>query len=191
MVMTPVPIAVDEGREAIVEDANPLSPDCYDEVPDYMELVDGECVEKTGMTVKHGLAQTNLGAEWRHFSRTSGQGGKTVTEVLCQTQQQKRRPDVAYITQPLLEQHGQPNTFPQSFPLIGEIVSPEDPAEALFAKAYEYLQSGCGEVWLLFPETKLAMIVLSERILAFTETETISTQTVLPGFSIAVSELFA
>jgi Uma2 family endonuclease len=190
MVTSPIPPILDQDLELDV-DASPLPPDCYDEVPEYMELVDGELVEKTGMTAKHGLAQANLSSEWLHFSRTSGQGGVTVIGALCCTQTQKRRPDVAYITQPLVTQYGLPSTFPQSFPLIGEIVSPDDPAEALFSKAYEYLASGCEEVWLLFPENKIAMIVLPQTILTFTEAETISTQIVLKGFTIAVSELFA
>jgi Uma2 family endonuclease len=194
MVTTSFPPILDQDLELDADrdvDASPLPPGCADEVPEYMELVDGELVEKTGMTAKHGLAQANLSAEWRNFSRTSGQGGRFVLEVLCRTQTQKRRPDVAYITEPLLSQYGLPSTFPQSFPLIGEIVSPDDPAEALFTKAYEYLASGCEEVWLLFPENKMALIVLPHTVLAFTEADMISTQTVLKGFSIAVRDLFA
>ncbi len=194
MVTTPLPPILDQDLELDEDldlDASPLPPDCSDEVPEGMELVGGELIEKTAMTLKHGAAQAKLIFAWTAFSQASGQEGLPLVETLCRTGQQKRRPDVAYITKPLLEQHGLPSTFPQSFPLIGEIVSPDDPAEALFSKAYEYLASGCEEVWLLFPENKIALIVLPSKILAFTAAETISTQTVLKGFSIAVSELFA
>ena len=190
MVTTPLSPVIDREIDADV-DASPLSPDCYDEVPEGRELVDGELIEKTAMTLKHGAAQAKLVFAWTAFSQASQQEGMPLVETLCQTGQQKRRPDVAYITQRLLEQHGLPSTFPQSFPLIGEIVSPDDPAEALFTKAYEYLASGCEEVWLLFPENKIALIVLPQSVLAFTAAETISTQTVLKGFAIAVKELFA
>lgn len=172
-------------------DANVLPPDCFDEVPEGMELVDGELIEKTYMTLKHADTQLALGSEWRAYSRASQQGGRTYTEALCQTQSQKRRPDVSYVTEELHKTQGQPTTFPQSFPLIGEIASPDDSAEMLFEKAYEYLASGAEEVWILLPETKVAFIVLSDQVLAFSGEQEIATQRVLAGFAIALSELFA
>jgi Uma2 family endonuclease len=75
--------------------------------------------------------------------------------------------------------------------LIAEVASPEDSAEELFAKAREYLQSGCQEVWLLFPESQLVLINTQQRWLVFNPGEVVSTQTVLQGFSVAVNELLA
>ena len=161
------------------------------DLPEGMELVDGSLIEKTGMTLKHGSAQATLVAEWRSYSFSSGQGGKAYTEVTCQTDQQKRRPDVAYLTAELIQQFGEPAMFPQSFPLVAEVASPDDRAEALFAKAQEYLRSGAQEVWLLFPETLLVMIVTSQKWLVFAEAEIASTQTILQRFSISVKTLFA
>ena len=172
-------------------DASALPIDRYDDVPEGMEEVDGELIEKTGMTIEHGTAQTNLAGEWRNYIRSSQQGGKAMTEVVCQTEKQKRRPDVAYLSAELIEQFGQPSVFPQSFPLIGEVASPQDSAEELFAKAREYLKSGCQEIWILFPENRLVIVVTAETWQVFTERDTVSTQIVLPGFSIAVAELFA
>ncbi|MBD2076708.1 Uma2 family endonuclease [Phormidium sp. FACHB-592] len=120
-------------------DASALPLDRYDEVLEGMEEVDGELIEKTGMTIKHGAAQATLVGEWRSYVRTSGQGGKAYTEVPCLTETQKRRLDVAYLTVELLEQYGQPNIFPQTYPLAGEIASPDNKAEVLFSKAREYL----------------------------------------------------
>jgi Uma2 family endonuclease len=84
-----------------------------------------------------------------------GQGGKVCTEAPCRSGKQSRRPDVAYITPELLEELGAFTILPQSFPLIAEIASPDDSGEELFAKAKEYLESGCQEVWLVFPESRL------------------------------------
>ena len=172
-------------------DASALPLDCYDDVPEGMEEVDGQLVEKIGLTIEHGTTQTNLAGEWRHYVRTNQQGGKAMTEVVCQTNKQKRRPDVAYLSAELIERFGQPSVFPQSFPLVGEIASPKDSAEELFAKAREYLESGCQEVWLLFPENAIVIIMTAGNALIFTETETVSTQIILQGFSISVAELFA
>ncbi|MCC3405619.1 MAG: Uma2 family endonuclease [Microcoleus sp. PH2017_10_PVI_O_A] len=159
--------------------------------PERMEWVDGNLVEKTGMTFKHSLAQSKLARYWGNYKDSSGQGGEVLTEILCRTAKQGRRPDVAYITPELLPQSGNFTSFSQSFPLIAEVASPEDSAEELFAKAQEYLESGCQEVWLLFPEARLVFVNAGQGWRLFNPNEVVNTQTVLAGFSIAVSELLA
>lgn len=121
---------------------------------------------------------------------SSNQGGEVVTDVLCRTEKQVRRPDIAYITAKLIEQVGAFTVLPQSFPLIAEVASPEDSAEVLFAKAVEYIQSGCQEVWLLFPD-QLVLVRTSQEWRLLTTGEVIETQTVLKGFNVAVNELLA
>ncbi|MEG3909237.1 Uma2 family endonuclease [Microcoleus sp. w2-18bC1] len=158
---------------------------------DRMEWVDGNLVEKTGMTFKHGLAQSKLARYWGNYKDSSGQGGEVLTEILCRTNKQGRRPDVAYITPELLPQSGNFTAFSQSFPLIAEVASPEDSGEELFAKAQEYLESGCLEVWLLFPEARLIFVNVGQRWRLFNADEVVNTQSVLAGFSVAVSELLA
>ncbi|MEG5175286.1 Uma2 family endonuclease [Microcoleus sp. B3-D7] len=158
---------------------------------DRKEWVDGNLVEKTGMTFKHSLAQSKLARFWGNYKDSSGQGGEVLTEVLCRTNKQGRRPDVAYITPELLPESGNFTAFSQSFPLIAEVASPEDSGEELFAKAHEYLESGCLEVWLLFPEARLIFVNAGQRWRLFNADEVVNTQSVLTGFSVAVSELLA
>jgi Uma2 family endonuclease len=160
-------------------------------LPSLMEYVDGTLVEKTGGTLYYGLVQGNLSSEWLNFIKANQQKGKVLISPPCTTGKQIRRPDVAYMTVELLEQYGMPAILPQSFPLIAEVASPEDEAETLFSKAREYLRSGCQEVWLLFPENAIVIIITADKSLIFTEAESVSTQTILQGFSIPVKELFA
>lgn len=157
-------------------------------LPSLMEYVDGKLIEKTGATLHHGLTQGNLAIEWRNFAKTTQQMGKALISPPYATVEQIRRPDVAYMTAELLEQYGMPAIVPQSFPLIAEVASPDDKAEELFSKAREYLRSGCQEVWLLFPENAIVIIITAEQSLIFTKAETASTQTMLQGFSISVAE---
>ncbi|MCL1474544.1 Uma2 family endonuclease [Argonema antarcticum] len=159
--------------------------------PDRMEWVDGTLLEKTGMTFKHGVAQSKLAYYWRAYKNSGEQGGEVVTEALCRTNKQARRPDVAYITGELLQQLGEFTVCPQSFSLIAEVASPDDGAEELFAKAKEYLESGCQEVWLLFPEEKLVLIKTPERWFLLNPNDVVNTQSVLQGFSVAVKELLS
>jgi len=192
MVTTPNPaIAIESKDDDYDYDASGIPADHYDVVPEGMEEVDGVLIEKTGMTIGHASTQSNLSGEWRNYARSSRQGGKTLVEAPCQTDEQKRRPDVAYMSPELVEQYGSPAILPQSFPLIAEVASPTDEAEMLFSKAREYLRSGCQEVWLLYPENQLVIIATEESWQIFTEQDTIATQKVLPGFAISVAELFA
>lgn len=157
--------------------------------PDHMEWVDGKLVEKTGMTLKHGAVQARLSAYWRNYM--AAKGGEVYTDVPCRTQKRGRRPDVAYLTPGLLEQVGQVAVLPQSFPLVAEIVSPTDEAEAVFAKAQEYLQAGCEEVWLVLPENRYVFVMTQQQRLWFVAGEVVNTQSVLQGFSVAIDELLA
>ena len=159
--------------------------------PERMEWVDGNLVQQTGMTFKHGLAQSKLSTYWGNYKDSSGQGGEVVIATLCRTAKQGRRPDVAYITPELLPQSGNFRAFSQSFPLIAEVASPEDSAEELFAKAQEYLESGCQEIWLLFPEARLVFVNAGQGWRLFNPNEVVNTQTVLAGFSRTVNELLA
>lgn len=159
-------------------------------IDDY-EWVDGQLVEKKGMTLRHGQIQSRLSYYWRSYMLSSGQGGEVYTEALCRTAKQGRRPDVSYLTPELLTQFSGATALPQSFPLIAEIASPDDSGEELFAKAKEYLQSGCQEVWLVFPETLWIIVITQEKYLLLTVGEEVSTQTILLGFSVAIAELLA
>ena len=156
---------------------------------DEMEWVDGQIAQKNGMTVKHSRIQSRLDFSWRNYKISSGQGGEVYTEVPCRTNRRVRRPDVAYLTAELVAEYGDVPTFPQSPLLIAEIVSPTDIAEDVFLKAQEYLDSGCLEVWIVFPESRWIMIMTQSQKLTFNLGSTISTQLVLAGFSLAVDEL--
>lgn len=159
--------------------------------PAHMEWVDGQLVEKNGMTLKHGQVQAKLATYWRNYKDASGQGGEVYTDVPCRTNKQGRRPDVAYLTPELLTSFGNMDVLPQSFPLIAEIISHTDRAEEVFGLANEYLQSGCQEVWLVLPESQWVVVITQQQRFLFTRSEVVSTQNLLQGFSVAVDELLA
>ena len=159
--------------------------------PKNMEWVDGQLVEKNGVTIKHSKIQSSLSFYWLNYMILSKQGGEVYISSPWRTNQKVRRPDIAYLTPELVAQFGDVPTLPQSFPLVAEIVSPTDIAEDVFLKTQEYLASSCQEVWLVFPESHLVFVVTQNQILGFRAGETVSTQQVLAGFTIAVNELLA
>ncbi|WP_211167630.1 Uma2 family endonuclease [Pseudanabaena yagii] len=78
--------------------------------------------------------------------------------------------------------------MPQSFPLIAEVISPTDAANDVFAKAHEYLRSQCQEVWLIFNEERLIVVLTQDARKIYVADEVI-TSVVLNGFSMTVNEL--
>ena len=156
-----------------------------------VEFVKGEVVGKPGMTAKTRRLQARLVRYWGIYMESSGQGGEVYVEVTCQTLKKGRIPDVSYITPELLAQVGEFSVLLQSFPLLAEIVSPSDFADDVFAKAQEYLDSGCLEVWLLFPKSSWVLVITQGEVVLFKPGEVAKTQVVLPGFSVAVDELMA
>lgn len=165
--------------------------ECLQNPPDRMEWVNGQLVEKNGITLKHGRIQAKLASYWGNYKDDCEVGGEVYIGTHCRTNKQVRRPDVAYLTPELLAQLGEPNVLPQSFPLVAEIISPTDLAEDVFAKANEYLESGCQEVWLVLPESQWIVVLTQQQRLLFTKGERVSIQVILPDFSVAIDQLLA
>ena len=159
--------------------------------PDHRSWVDGQLIEKSGITLRHGKIQLRLACYWEDYQKSSGQSGQAYISVSCRTNKQGRSPDVAYLTPELVAQFGNEATFPQSFPLCAEIVSPTDIAENVLLKAQEYLESGGEEVWLVFPESRWVMVITENQGLMFTTGQVVCTQKVLQGFTVAVNDLLA
>lgn len=157
---------------------------------EHQEWIKGELKETTGMTIRHSKLQAKLARLWGNFVENSQLGGEVYTELPCRTNNQGRRPDVCYFTPDLVSQYSNAPSLPQSPPLIAEIASPDDSAEDLFAKASEYLASGCEEVWLILPENERILIIMCDQTLNFSKNDVIKTQKNLQGFQINVNNLF-
>ncbi len=171
---------------------------------DGVEWVDGELIEKHpiqwgdknllekyGMTARTRRIQSKLNYYWGNYMMSSGQEGEVYVEASCRTIERVRVPDISYITPELLDQYGEFSVLPVSFPLVAEVVSPTDLADNLFAKAKEYLESGCQEVWLLFPESYWVLVITINQTYLFKSGESAKTQIVLSGFTVGVDELMA
>ncbi|MBD1877881.1 Uma2 family endonuclease [Coleofasciculus sp. FACHB-64] len=181
-----------ESTEAKVSESTHISlEEWMQSPPDNTEWVDGQLIEKKGITAKTGRIQSRLSFYWRSYIISNGQGGEVYTETSCRTVGRGRCPDVSYLIPELVVQFGEFTVLPQSFSLIAEIISPTDDAEEVFTKVNEYLQSGCQEVWLVLPESKWIVVITQEQRFLFTTGEVVSTQKVLQGFNVAVDELLA
>ncbi|MEB3339199.1 Uma2 family endonuclease [Okeania sp.] len=138
--MVTSPVIVQQSTEYTLED-------WIQNLPEKKEWVNGQLLEKNGITLKHSRIQAKLAIYWGNHLNSSQQQGEVYTDVPCRTNKQGRYPDVAYLTSELEAEFGNEKVLPQSFPLCAEIISPTDLAEDVIAKAEEYLESGGEEVW--------------------------------------------
>jgi Uma2 family endonuclease len=158
---------------------------------DRVEWVNGVLTEKSEMTAQTGRIQARLARFWGNFKDDQGYGGEVYTETSCRTVGRVRCPDVAYLNPEQVEEFGNFKVLPHSFPLIAEIISPTDEAEEVFTKVREYLDSQAQEVWLIFPESRWVMIVTAQSQQLLNDQQSATSQIVLPGFTVVVSELIA
>ncbi len=154
---------------------------------DRTEWVDGQLLEKDDMNAKTGRIQARLARLWGNYMES----GEVYTETPCRTTGRTRCPDVAYLTPELVAEHGDFKILPKSFPLVAEVISPTDELEDVFGKVGEYLASECQEVWLVMPESQMVLVITAQAQQLYRIGDTVQTQRVLPGFSVAAAALLA
>jgi Uma2 family endonuclease len=102
-----------------------------------------------------------------------------------------REPDVSYTSKARL-----PNALPQVGgwcpDLCVEILSPDNSKSEMVTKRAEYFKSGCKLIWIVDHRTRTVEVYTSETGGSrLTESDTLNGLTVLPGFTLSLSELFA
>lgn len=97
-------------------------------------------------------------------------------------------PDLAFVPAP---RHAHlPDYADRASDVMIEIVSPSESASRLTAKVEFYLQNGAGSVWVVDPEERRVDIYPPGKPMrAFRESDTL-TDPVLPGFELALRDLF-
>lgn len=101
-----------------------------------------------------------------------------------------RAPDVAFVSAERISDRPPAQFFPGAPDLAVEVLSPGDTASEVQEKAEAWLASGCKEVWLVDPRRKTATkLIPAEDSIVQQSVETLTTD-LLPGFSLAVAQLF-
>jgi Uma2 family endonuclease len=122
--------------------------------------------------------------------------GRVVMEglfILDEMEDLRRRPDVAYVSAEkwsldrLLPEVGDWVMLPD---LTVEVTSPTDTFQAVLGKLEEYFHHGVKQVWLVVPNVrKLYVYDSPTRVRILSDADTLE-NTVVPGFTLKVGELF-
>jgi len=159
--------------------------------------VEGVIVEMAGGTGgMHGEVGSNVGGfVWIH-ARENRLGRVTNAEtcyVLYKNPHGKdivRCPDVGFIS---LERAPQPlgaGYVPFAPDLAIEIISPSNQADEIQNKVLDYLRYGTRLVWVVYPESQTVNVYTPSSSQILTTEDTLNGGEVLPGFSLAVKEIF-
>ncbi|MCB0062135.1 MAG: Uma2 family endonuclease [Caldilineaceae bacterium] len=157
-----------------------------------LELIDGEIVEKMP-TEQHGVIALNIGSELRAYAKryNTGRAGVEVRHRSAQDDRNSRLPDVSFRNTthgPIVEQ-GSVVGMPD---LAVEIKSPSDTITEMRETALYYLANGSRLVWLVYPHLRLIEVCRTNAdIDILDEDQILSGHDVLPGFELAVADVFA
>jgi Uma2 family endonuclease len=158
------------------------------------ELIDGTLVEKA-MGAREGFLALALGAILRAFvkDRKLGLvfGADSTLEIDVGL---VRLPDVAYVSWDRLPGRRVPTeSVPDLVPdLAVEVLSKGNTEAEMARKRREYFKAGVRLVWMVDPKTRTVGVYTSlKKFTTLTESDTLGGGTVLPGFKLPLSELFA
>jgi Uma2 family endonuclease len=159
------------------------------------EIVEGQVVEKKPMGVYEYVVASFLHIHLGSFARAQT-CGRAVSETLFDFGPglPQRRPDVAYVSyERWPRQRRVPRT--QAWAVVPdlavEVISPSNTFGEVLGKVQEYFQAGVQVVWVVAPAQQQVYVYQSpSRIQVVTLQEALTGKPFLPGFRLALVELF-
>jgi Uma2 family endonuclease len=175
-----------------------ITPEELLKMPDggHYELVEGELKERN-VSALSNLIALEISGILRNYCREHGLGWLFAADhgyrCFPWKPRQIRRADVGFIRKERypwdqLSEDGY-TTIPPD--LAVEVVSPNDGASELAEKIQEYLRAGVRLVWVIYPETRSAMVIRADKSASWLEVgDELSGEDVIPGFRCPVGGLF-
>ncbi len=158
------------------------------------ELVNGRVVPTAPAGPIHGIVEARLGARLVAYADEMGRGiamGGGVGLYTSHDPDTVRGADALFISRERYARRG-PGAFLDIAPeLVVEILSPEDRPGVMTAKILEYLSIGVDRIWLVDGRRRQVRVYRSpEQVETLEIGDTLRDDEVLPGFTLALSELF-
>jgi len=159
-------------------------------------LVEGELQKMSPAGSEHGAIGMELGMLLAHHIRKHALGRAFCAETgfrISQNPDTVLAPDVAFVRQARLDAIGIPKTFfPEAPALVVEVASPGDTIEDVDTKIRRWLGAGVELAWVVHPGGRTVTVYRSlEDIQVLTEKDTLSGESVVPGFECKIADLFA
>jgi Uma2 family endonuclease len=160
------------------------------------ELVQGELRQMTPAGNVHGRVAMNFGIALGSYVKNHNLGAVYAAETgfrLASDPDTVRAPDVAFVSRARVETVGEVEGFwPGAPDLAVEVVSPGDGYADVEEKVFDWLDANTKMVVVVNPRQRLATVYRSRTdIIALTEDDVLDGVDVVPGFALAVCEIFA
>ncbi len=175
-----------------------MTPEQFLELPDWKryELVDGELVEMPEISTESSVIAMLIGSILSEFVRSNRLGIVAGSDATYQSfpddPSRIRRPDVSFISRGRLSREQYSRGHTRIAPDIAiEVISPNDDYENVDVKVEEYLSAGVRLVWVINPKAQVVMVHHPDQPSSRLRIgDQLTGEDVLPGFSVAVAELF-
>ncbi len=156
------------------------------------ELIHGEIIEKAMPTEEHGIIIHTLSGEIYIFLKAKpiARAEIEVRYKMPKDEHNGLQPDLSVITDtqtPIVRK----GAVPRMPDLAVEVKSPDDKFKDMREKADYYVANGTRIVWLIYPHERLVEVFrpnADSEIL--NESHVLNGEDVLPGFTLAVNDLF-
>ena len=159
------------------------------------ELVRGELFTMNPCGFRHGRIASRIGARFQVFVEENACGAVTGAETGFQIGHNPdtvRAPDVGFVRAERLPEAEFEGFFQGAPDLAVEVLSPHDRVGAVNAKVQDWLQAGCGLVWVADPQNRTVSVFRSGgEIVLRGESDTLDGADVLPGLALPVAEIFS
>lgn len=160
------------------------------------ELVDGRLVEKKIATFNHGKCILRLGGDLYKYVKTQNLGAVSTNAgfILRRKPGLLHAPDISFVSKARIPETGIPEEgYWEIIPdLAVEIVSPNDIMNEVLGLAVQYVQVGIKEVWIIAPAGGLVLVYqVLDKIRLLSSQDYLENNELLPGFKMALSQLFS
>jgi Uncharacterized protein conserved in cyanobacteria len=160
------------------------------------ELLKGELRKMAPASHEHGRITMNISGPLDYHVRANHLGVVFAAETgfkLSSNPDTVRAPDVAFVSRERMQQVGDVKGYwPGAPDLVVEVVSPGDVYKEVKEKVIEWLEAGARVVIVANPRKRAVTVYRSlTDIVVLTEDETLDIGDVVPGWTIAVKNIFA
>jgi Uma2 family endonuclease len=170
-----------------------LTVEQFEQLPDdgtRHELDEGELIVMPSPFGQHGQIQGEMCSILRNFIRPRSLGLIFVETGFRLSHDTVRGPDVSFIRAERASGLDLKKRFECAPDLAIEIISPSETATEIAHKVRQYLQAGSA-VWVVYPDDRTVHVFETSKNARVLEADDLlEAPTLLPGFSIRVSELF-
>lgn len=162
----------------------------------HYELVKGELKRMPPTGRAHGEVTMELAVPLHQYVKLNKLGQVYAAETgfkLESNPDTVRAPDIAFVRAERIQSAGRVEGYGEGAPdLAVEVLSPGNTKREMAEKVEDYFAAGARLVWIVSPKLKTVTVYRSlTDITTLTEKDTLDGGEVVPGFQIAVTEIFA